>query len=71
MKNRKLQNHVSSNYYLSFIIFLFPINILNKYIPKVEANNKKIFGELLEIFEVDIIETIMKFPLYNYKELGF
>lgn len=45
--------------------------ILNKYIPKVEANNKKIFGELLEIFEVDIIETIMKFPLYNYKEWDF
>lgn len=45
--------------------------ILKKYIPKTKDNNTKTFEELLEIFNINITETIMKFPLYNYTEDDF
>lgn len=45
--------------------------ILKKYLPKSEANNRNIIKELLEIFKIDITDTIMKFPLYNYTDYDF
>lgn len=38
--------------------------VLRKYLPQV-INSKAVFEEIFEIFNVDLLETIMKFPLYN------
>ena len=35
--------------------------VLRKYLPQV-INSKVVFEEIFEIFKVDLLETIMKFP---------
>lgn len=46
-------------------------DILKVYLPKTKNNNTKSVKELFELFNVNIAETIIKFPLYNYMECDF
>ncbi len=45
--------------------------ILKRYIPRTKNNNTKTIKELLDVFNINITETIMKFPLYNYTYWDF
>lgn len=43
-------------------------DVLKKYLPKAENTGQKVKKELIELFFVNIRETIMKFPIYDSKD---